>query len=53
MLPGVVVTLDDGLYPDKRLDVRVEPVGHQLKLPVRWDKGDRPVVLESIVIRKI
>jgi hypothetical protein len=40
------VLLDDRLYPDKRLDVGVEPVGHQLELTVRWNKRNCSVILE-------
>ena len=35
------------LDPDQRLHLRVQPVAHELELPVRRDEADRAVVLES------
>ena len=35
-----------GLYPDEWLNLSVEPVRHQFKLPVRGDEGDGAVVLK-------
>ena len=34
------------LDPNQRLDLRVQPITHQLELPVRRDETDGPVVLE-------
>jgi len=44
--PAVCVSLNDGLDPDERLDVSVEPVGHELKLAVRWNERDRAVIVK-------
>ena len=35
-----------GLYPDEWLNLSVEPVRHQFKLPIRGDEGDGAVVLK-------
>lgn len=45
---GVGVRLHHGLHPDERLDVRGEPVRHEIELPVRRDEGDGAVVLEPV-----
>lgn len=34
------------LDPDQRLDLRVQPVRHQVKSAVWWDEGDGSVVVE-------
>ena len=44
---AVGVSLNVGLYPDEGLDLSVEAVGHELKLPIRRDEGDGPVVLKA------
>ncbi len=40
------MSLYDRLDPDERFDMSTQPVGHQLKLSVRGDKRDRPVILK-------
>ena len=37
---------NDAFDPDQRLDLRVEPIAHQLKFAVRWDETDGSIVLE-------
>ena len=37
---------DITLHPNQRLHLRVQPIAHQLKLPIRWYKANRPIVLE-------
>ena len=44
--PAMAVLLNHRLDPDEGLDVGVEPVGHQLKLAVRRDERDGPIVFE-------
>jgi len=44
--PAVGVSLDDRLHPDERLDVGVEPVGHQFKLTVRRNERDGAIVVK-------
>ncbi|KFY90763.1 hypothetical protein V498_05845 [Pseudogymnoascus sp. VKM F-4517 (FW-2822)] len=41
------VVLDHALDPNQRLDLRVEPVRHELELAVGRDEGDGAVVLEA------
>jgi hypothetical protein len=41
-----LVRLDDGLHPNEGLDVGVEPVRHEIELPVGRDEGNGSVVLE-------
>ena len=44
--PAMGVTLNVGLNPNERLDLSVQPVRHQLKLSIRWDKRDSSVILK-------
>jgi len=44
--PAVCVSLNHRLDPDQRLDVRVESVRHQLKLSIRRNERDGPVVVK-------
>lgn len=42
--PGV--RFHQTLHPDQRFHLRVQPVAHELKLPIRRNKADRAIVLE-------
>ena len=41
------MSLNVRLYPDERLDLSVESIGHELKLPVGRNEGDGPVILKA------
>jgi hypothetical protein len=41
------VRLDHALYPDERLDLRVQPVAHKLKLSIGGNERDRSIILKS------
>ena len=43
---AVRVRLHDGFYPNQRLHLRLQAVGHQVKLAIWWNERDRTVVLE-------
>ena len=38
---------DIALHPNQRLHLRVQPVTHELKFPIRWYKADRPIIFKS------
>ncbi len=45
--PAMGVPLYLRLYPDQRLDMRVESIRHELKLPIGRNKGDGAIILEA------
>jgi hypothetical protein len=40
------MTFYHAFYPNQRLDLRIQPIAHELKLAIRRDKADRPIVLK-------
>jgi hypothetical protein len=45
--PAARMALDNAFDPDQRLDLRIQPVTHELEFAVRWYKADGPVVFET------